>query len=190
MAPKGRRARRSRRGRIDSVVFPVLFTAKEGEDRVTSVRTLYETFDRTRPFRIHSIWGKVAAYGSTNAFYQFEAYGPQSSADNTWVSPVSMVSEVGSRFRYLIPATQVGWYPSDTAIDTILFKLKNVCIDKTKDTGLTGIVNFRIEMQPREIDETCPKVMVPPPALVAYSSGSSSICVLPDESSSDEYFST
>lgn len=185
MPKKNKRTNRKKNSsRIDSVTFPLAFNTKEGDDRVTTVASIAETFDRRRPFRVARIWGKLAAYGLHSCLFQWEAYGPISTADNTWVSPMALAVPNGTNFRWNIPVAQCGWYPSDTATTTVLLRLKPVCIDKTKDTGLVGVCNIKILLQPREVDSSCPKLMIPDPAVASCSS--SSVCVENEESSDDD----
>lgn len=189
MVKKGRRTRRRAGGRVDSLVLPLAFTCKEGEERVTTIHSIQETFDRARPFRIAAIWGRLASYGTHSCLFQWELYGPISTSDNTFVAPMTLAVPNGTRFRYSIPVTKTGWYPSDTAISTYLMKLKAVCIDKTKDTGLIGVCNVRVLMQPREVDGTCPTLTMLPPTPSCSGVSSSSVSIIEEDSDSDEYFS-
>lgn len=189
MAPKGRRGRNGRRrGRSggEHVTFPLAYTMKEGEVRQTTVQTLLETFDRARPFRISALWGKLSSYGSQSVLFQWELFGPVSTQANTWTSGMRLAVPNGTNFRYRIPVTKTGWYPAETAVSTALMNLKAICIHKVApSSGITGYANVRIELQPREIDNSCPTLMLPP---LGDASGSPSVSVI--EESDDEYFST
>lgn len=187
MAPKGKRPRQ-RRMRMDSVTFPLAYELKEGEVRITTIATIAETFDRARPFRIARLWGKLGAV-SAPVLFQWEFFGPLSSADNVWVSPMMLAVPNGTRFRFNIPVTICGWFPSDTATNTTLFRLSAICIDK-KDASLIGMAQIKVHLQPREVDRACPRLMIrPPPAESQAACSSASISVISEDSDSDEYFS-
>lgn len=169
---------------MDSVVFPLLYTLKEGSEAVTTVDSIKETFDRRRPFRVARFWGKVASYGSGPVPFQLSAYGPVSAADNVWVSPILLAVPNGARFRFNIPVTKVGWYPSDTATSTHLLKVVALCLHKSPASGITGQAYIRVLMQPREDDGSCPVLMSVLPSF--HESEVSASCSIISESDVDE----
>lgn len=154
MAPKRSPRRRASRSRYDTVRFQLYFNCKEGQEAVTTVGSISETFDRKRPFRVSHVSGKLASYGLHPVNVQLEANGPVSSADNTWVSPSFLVVPNGTSFRYVIPPTVTGWFPSDSATDTQLLNLKALCISPA-DAGVIGNLTVTVMMGAREWEAKC-----------------------------------
>lgn len=162
MVKKGKRTRRGRRGGIDHVVFPLMYAFNAGSGGATTVQSLYETFDRSRAFRIARIWGSFCAI-KYPVIVQWRVMGPQSGSDNIWCSPLVMVPSNGpkARFNYRIPLVGSGWYPSGTAVTTELMEVWGMCIDANYVGRVEGFCNVLIQMRPYEPSHTCPNVMMP-----------------------------
>lgn len=183
---------------MDKVVYPVTYSFESGSGGVTSVSTLAETFDRSRAFRIASISGRLCAI-KYPVMAQFRVFGPQSSADNVWASPYLMVPHSGPpcRFRYRIPVTSVGWYPSGSAATTQLMQLLGICNNKAYVGIIEGFCNITIHLRPYEPDNACPTLCANLPSftqcarpiLAPGSSASTSVEVLTSSSDEEEYFS-
>lgn len=138
-------------------IFPVYYDIKAGQSAVSTVKTLSETFDRSRAFRIASFTYSFCSTGGP-CFVQFRAYGPVSSADNIWSSRSFLIAPgVTKNGRYTIPVTSNGWYPAQTAEAVYLFQVYNLCGDKVqREYRLFGQIEFNIQVRPYEPTETCP----------------------------------
>lgn len=168
----GRRRRGGRRSRVDVDRYPLLYRIKAGQSGITYVTTISDTFDRTRPFRIGAIRGEMSSEGSPAAI-QIQVYGPISSSDNIWSSPV-LVIPTGTirRFRYRIPPTN-GWFPSGVNLQTPLMQIFANCVATTDTSVVHGMCYITILMRPREIDNSCPRGMLAP--LMAQGPGPSGV---------------
>lgn len=155
MPQRRRRASRPMR-RMEVVRFPIAYYLKEGETSTSTASTIGDTYDRTRAFRVSSIRGKMATDGHAVPFY-FEFFGPVSAADNVWTSSVMLATPNGTRFSLKIPVTSTGWYPSQTAASTPLFKLVAVCCS-VKNAALVGSATVTVDLRPLELSNACPSL--------------------------------
>lgn len=189
--PRRRRSTRRKRNLEDIVHFPLAYSFNAGSGGETNVGTIGEAFDRTRPFRIGALWGELSSI-KYPTLVQFQAFSPVNASDNTWTSPQILVpTGTVRRFRYRIPATN-GWYPSDTATTTKLLILYGDCIDKSFVGHVVGNAYLEIHLRPRDIVAPCSVSVMSPlsPWLHPRSGDSPSVSQIPEESSSDEYFSS
>lgn len=157
MAPRHKRKTRSG---TDILRFPLTYSFASAGTSVTTIKTLTQTFDRSRAFRICALRGEMAAFKFPVCF-QFEVFGPVSSADNVFATPVMTVA-VGSvkKFRFRLPASSTGWYPSQTAVDTKICQLVSLCLNKNFQGGIAGVVTLTLALRPYEQPDTCPAVQV------------------------------
>lgn len=189
--PRKRSARRRRRNLEDIVRYPLAFCFNASSGGETTVATISEAFDRTRPFRIGALWGELSAY-KYPVLVQFQAYSPVNASDNTWTSPQILVpTGTTRRFRFRIPATN-GWYPSDTATSTKLLTLWGDCLDSKFMGQVLGNAYLEIHLRPKDLNPACPGLMSPlaPYSHPRFQESSPSVSQISEESSSDEYFST
>lgn len=185
--PKGR-SRRRRAVRLDKVHFPVFYTITSASSALTTVATLADTFDRTRPFRISAIRGEFVSI-KYPSFVQITIYSPTSSSDNTWSSPVLSIP-VGplKRWRFRIPSSANLWFPSGSATQTPLMQVYNICTSKDYHGVVQGMAYVEVSMRPVEVSNACPALNVQP--TVAVPSTSSDQHGFEVLSSGDEYFSS
>lgn len=154
-----KRKQRAQVTRRSTISFPLTYLVTIHGNYSTKISTLYETFDRRRPFRISSFRFEASA-DAKPFMMQFQAFGPVSSADNVWTSDIMLVSQLMRRGSYVIPATVTSWYPSDAATSTEVFRLVVTCEDKNRATSGLVLVYLNVTMGPREDDGTCPAVLV------------------------------
>lgn len=189
--PRQRKRGPRRKGgsRIDTVHYPLVYSLSAGQEADTSVKSLYETFDRRRAFRIAALSGEFSA-SIFPVLVSFQLYSPVSKADNIWTSRLMVVpTGVVRKFRFRIPVTANSWYPSDTSATTILMKLIASCTDKTMKGHLTGTVYCTIQMRPLEWDSSCPTMMQTRPSGSLQFDATSSKSSIEVLSSDEEYFS-
>lgn len=197
MPNKGRKpGRRRARGRnIDTIHYPLIYEFAWGSGGETFVRTLADTFDRRRPFRIAGLYGEFSAQKAPT-IVQFMLWGPANSADNVWSSKLITISTgTTRRFRFRVPVTATGWYPSDTSPDTRLMAVYSQCPSKSPSGMVVGHVYVVVAMRPIELSHTCPSLMevAPTPGtsgIRARGSECSTLSSIEVISSDDEYFST
>lgn len=151
--PRRRMNKRFRGRRSELVRFPITYYLKEGETATSTAETIGDAYDRTRAFRVAEISGKMASDGHAVPFY-YEFFGPVSSSDNVWTSPIMLAVPNGTRFRFRIPVTSTGWYPSQTAVATPLFRLVAVCVSP-KNSALVGSAIVTISLRPLELANAC-----------------------------------
>lgn len=166
-----RRNNRRRSSQVESVKFPITLNQKEGEYTISTVKTIGDTFDRSRAFRIAGIVGRVSSYGTHAVPFYITAFGPVSAADTLWTSRVWLATPNGCTIRCRIPVTATGWYPSDTVDTTVLLHWNAVCVTKkTAASGLVGSLTLHVSLRPLELIPSCPtlqtgrfKMLLPSP---------------------------
>lgn len=159
--PNRRRGRRPRAQRVDSVRYPLFYIIHAGTTGTTTVRSISDTFDRSRAFRISHITGE-ASCTKAPVFFYIEVYSPVSTADNVWASPVHL-AVVGpkTRFRYAIPATVDLWYPAQSADTTVLMKVVTLCESKDVVGILSAVCYVTVQMRPVEPTTECVRRIQP-----------------------------
>lgn len=192
MRKSGSRRRRRATVRLDTVRFPLFYILTAGTSATTTVATLADTFDRSRAFRVSSIQGEVTAFKAPVFFY-FEVFGPVSTADNIWASPVHLaVQNQKTRFRYRIPGMANLWYPSGSSSTTPLIRIMTLCESKDVIGMLNSITYATVMLRPVEPNTACVRQIQPvdcpgPSGLQSTDREEERFTIL---SSDDDYFST
>lgn len=161
--PKRGRGRRQPRN-FDQVHYPVFYRVTAGTEAETTIATIQEAFDRTRSFRIATVQLSFSAI-KFPCFVQLQVYGPNSSSEAPWTSPVLQIP-VGPvyRRRFKIPVTVTGWLPSGTVTTWPIIKISSICYDKSYIGVVVGEASLLIAMKPKEITATCPTFQIGVPS--------------------------
>lgn len=180
---RGRRQRGG--GGIDKVHYPLAYSLAAGHEADTSIASIVNAFDRTRPFRISALRGEFSAT-KFPCVVQIQLYGPINSSDNVWSSPwLTIPTGTLRRFRYRVPASATGWYPSDTSVSTILMKVLNFCTNTGQVGVITGSIVAVVSMRPIEGKLACVSIQRSYPSASVGAAGSFAT----EDSSSDSELS-
>lgn len=141
---------------VDVIHVPLMYDFTSAGASTTSVSSLGTVSDRRRAFRPAGVRGEIACY-KFPALVQFQVFGPVSSSDNVWSTPVMAISPGQlRRFSHRIPASATSWFPSDANQATVVCSLVNICTNKGTQAGLKGTVHLQLDLRPFEPDTSCP----------------------------------
>lgn len=151
---------------LQQVWYPIAYVLSTTGPYTTTVETLSRVFDRARAFRLLAFRYEVSSSwqptkGLVPFIVQVDLYGPQSSSDTVWSSPLTLVGSTGTTRRSLRwPGLCALWFPSDTSSSTPLLRFTVTC--ERKDQPVAGLAQayLLIELGAWEDDGSCPSVIV------------------------------